>query len=124
MAVEVEGVVEVELEMSMVEYQMKLIYMENILKEEIKKLDLDTNMDIEMLLKKGKILKAVLKKSDDMIKMAEKDKDEPEFKPLGGIKNHCVESGRFHMEIPKICDGEKACTVIGNESTTGCTIFY
>uniref|UniRef100_A0AC34GF86 Uncharacterized protein n=1 Tax=Panagrolaimus sp. ES5 TaxID=591445 RepID=A0AC34GF86_9BILA len=123
MAVEMEGFVKVEMEMLMVEYQIKLIKMENILKDEIKKLDLDTNMDIEMLLKKGQILKAVLKKSDDMIKMAEKDKDEPKFKPLSGIQNHCVESGRFHMEIPEICGGENACTIIGNESTTGCTIF-
>uniref|UniRef100_A0AC34G5W5 Retrotransposon gag domain-containing protein n=1 Tax=Panagrolaimus sp. ES5 TaxID=591445 RepID=A0AC34G5W5_9BILA len=123
MAVEMEGVVEVELEMSVVEneYQMKLIKMENDLKEEIKKLDLD--MDMEMLLKKVKIFKAVLHKSDDIKKMIEKDNDKPEIKPLGGIENHCVKSGRFDIEIPEICDGEKTCTVIGNETTPGCNIY-
>ena len=119
MATKVDVVVEAEWEMSKKlkesQYVMKLCQMKSELGEDIKNLDLDC--DMEKLMSKVKILKAVLQKFDFVKNWIEKEKIQPEVEPpaSGDDKNACVEPRKFHLETPVSHDSNKFCLILGDE---------
>uniref|UniRef100_A0AC34G577 Uncharacterized protein n=1 Tax=Panagrolaimus sp. ES5 TaxID=591445 RepID=A0AC34G577_9BILA len=92
--------------------------MKSDLEEEIKKVDMD--LDLEKLLNKVKLFKAILQKADDVQKLVQTD--ETELISEGEI--HCVESGNLSLEIPAIYDNEKVYPLTGDERAAGreCTV--